>query len=339
MKKINCKNVLFINYGGIGDEVLFLPTIEAFKKLYPESKITLCLEKRAEGIKNLSNAIDDIITVDIKAKGVKKYLNILKLIVSLWFMGFDTVISSGKSPFVSIILFLSGIKTKAGYKTKTSKLLTFEVPLNENCYAGNMYFDLIKPFGEVEFELPNILYDKDFPLPEGVSDGEFILIHPGVSLMSIKKNIFKCPDVDFWNDVIQDILNMNKTVLLAGGPDDKEIIEKILSNENIKNHPRFYSMFNKTKNLYEMAGLINKAGQMISADSAPLHFGVALKKDIIVLFGPTNEEKLVPKQDNIKVITNKNISCRPCLWHKRTVNCKSSKCLEFKKEDLLNCVK
>lgn len=64
-------------------------------------------------------------------------------------MGFDTVISSGKSPFVAIILFLTGIKTKVGYKTKTSKLLNFEVPLNENVYAGNMYFDLIKPFGEV----------------------------------------------------------------------------------------------------------------------------------------------------------------------------------------------
>ncbi|MCD8024119.1 MAG: hypothetical protein LUE64_01130, partial [Candidatus Gastranaerophilales bacterium] len=95
------KNVLFINYGGIGDEILFLPAIQAFKKLYPNSKVTLCLEPRASGIKTLYPFIDDIITVDIKAWGLKKYFNILKFIFSAWFKKFDIVISSGKSPFVS----------------------------------------------------------------------------------------------------------------------------------------------------------------------------------------------------------------------------------------------
>ena len=67
MKK-NCNKVLFINYGGIGDEILFLPAIEGFKKLYPNAKVTLCLEPRAKGVKGLTNVIDDIITVDIKSK-------------------------------------------------------------------------------------------------------------------------------------------------------------------------------------------------------------------------------------------------------------------------------
>lgn len=332
------KNVLFINYGGIGDEILFLPCIQGFKKLYPDSKITLCLENRAKGIKSLTPLIDDIITVDIKAQGIKKYLNILKLIFSLWFKGFDAVISSGKSPFVSIILFLTGIKIKAGYKTKTSKLLTYEIPLNEDTYAGNMYFDLIKPFGGVEFELPLIIYDENFKLPKNFFENDFILIHPGVSLMSVKKNILKCPDVSFWVDLIKGLLIKGKKVILAGGPDDKETVSKILENEEIKSHPNFYSMFNKTKNLYEMAGLIKKAKTMICCDSAPLHLGVSLKKDIIVLFGPTNEKKLVPKTENIKVIT-KNINCRPCLWHKRLTNCENSCCLDFVADDVLNCMK
>lgn len=332
------KNVLFINYGGIGDEILFLPCIQGFKKLYPDSKITLCLENRAKGIKSLTPLIDDIITVDIKAQGIKKYLNILKLIFSLWFKGFDAVISSGKSPFVSIILFLTGIKIKAGYKTKTSRLLTYEIPLNEDTYAGNMYFDLIKPFGGVEFELPSIIYDENFKLPKDFSENDFILIHPGVSLMSVKKNILKCPDVSFWVDLIKGLLIRGKKVILAGGPDDMETVSKILENEEIKSHPNFYSMFNKTKNLYEMAGLIKKAKTMICCDSAPLHLGVSLKKDIIVLFGPTNEKKLVPKTENIKVIT-KNINCRPCLWHKRLTNCENSCCLDFAADDVLNCMK
>ena len=332
------KNVLFINYGGIGDEVLFLPCIQGFKKLYPDSKVTLALEPRAKGIKALSPLIDDIITVDIKAGGIKKYLNILKLIFEVQNKKFDIVISSGKSPFVSIILALTGIKKRVGYKTKTSFLLTDEVELNENCYAGNMYFDLIKPFGDVEFELPEITYDNNFQLPDGVIENEFILIHPGVSLMSIRKNILKCPDTVFWKDLIKNLLNKGEKILLAGGPDDQETVNRILDEAEIKNNPNFYSMFGKTKNLYEISGLIKKAKRMICCDSAPLHFGVALKKEIIVLFGPTNEEKLVPKKDNIKVVTKK-INCRPCLWHKRAYNCEKSDCINFTVEDVFDCMK
>ncbi len=337
MKKI-CNKVLFINYGGIGDEILFLPTIEGFKKLYPNSKITLCLEPRAKGVKGLTNIIDDIITVDIKAYGIKKYINILKLIFKTWFMGFDTVISSGKSPFVSFILFLTGIKTKVGYKTKTSKLLNFEVPLNEDTYAGNMYFDLIKPFGDVSFQLPKINFDENFELPFKFDENNFILIHPGVSLMSVNKGIFKCPDTNFWTQTIKNLLQRGENVVIAGGPDDKETITAICSDSEIKNNENFYSMFNKTKNLFELTSLMNKAKTIICCDSAPFHIAAALKKEIYVLFGPTNENKLVYKADNIKVIT-KNIQCRPCLWHKRLTNCENSDCIKFQPHDLLNCMK
>lgn len=338
MKNTNCKNILFINYGGIGDEILFLPVIQAFKKLYPDSSATLCLEKRARGIKTISDDIDNTIEVDIKACGIKKYLNVLKLIFTIRHMKFDMVISSGKSPFVAIILFLTGIKTRIGYSSSTSFLLTQSIPLNENCYAGNMYFDLLKPFDGAVFKLPKILYDDKFELPDGVKEGEFTLIHPGVSLMSIRKNIFKCPKTKFWIDLIKKILDKNETVLLAGGPDDEETINRILEDDAISKNPKFHSMFGKTKNLYEIAGLIKKSKRMICCDSAPLHIGVSLNANIIAIFGPTNEVKLVPDKENIIVVVKKT-NCRPCLWHKRLTNCETSACLDFDVDDVVKFVK
>ena len=51
--------ILLINFGGIGDEILFLPTIISLKKEFPNSHITLALEPRSRGIVDLTDKIDD----------------------------------------------------------------------------------------------------------------------------------------------------------------------------------------------------------------------------------------------------------------------------------------
>lgn len=334
------KNALFINYGGLGDEILFLPCVEDFKRKFPNCRITLCLESRAKGIEQITPLIDDIIEVDIKAKGVKKYLNVLSMINKARSGKFDVVISSGKNPLVAIILFLTGIKRRSGYFSKTSFLLTDGVELDENQYAGSMYHDLILPFLDEddildEISVPHLYADNDFNLPEGIEPG-FVALHPGVSKMSIEKNIFKCPEVNFWIDVIKGAINKGKKLVLLGGPDDKEIIEKITECEEIVNNVNFINLYGKTKNLADLMNVLAKADTLICADSAPLHIGVGLNVNIIAFFGPTNEEKLVPKKDNIRVITNKKIDCRPCLWHKRQINCNQSYCLNVNATEIID---
>ena len=60
------KKILFINFGGLGDEILFLPTIISMKKEFPDSEITLALEPRSKGVLSLTNIIDDVLFADIK---------------------------------------------------------------------------------------------------------------------------------------------------------------------------------------------------------------------------------------------------------------------------------
>ncbi len=335
-------NALFINYGGLGDEILFLPAIEDFKKKFPNCKVTLCLEKRARGIKQITNLIDEIIEVDIKAKGIKKYFNVLNLIKKAREGKFDVVISSGKSPLVAIILYMTGIKRRSGYFSKTSFLLTDGATLDENQYAGNMYHDLILPFLDEEdivdkICVPHLMADNDYTLPDGIEPG-FVALHPGVSLMSINKGIYKCPESSFWVDIIKGALNKGKKLLLLGGSDDAEIIGKILEHTEIVSNPNFINFYGRTKNLRDLMNVMSKADTLICADSAPLHIGVGLSLNIAAIFGPTNEEKLVPKKDNIRVIKNKKIECRPCLWHKRQVNCEQSFCLNIDVSDVLESI-
>ena len=109
------KRILFLNFGGLGDEILFLPTIQSVKKEFPNSHITLALEKRSNGITTLTNIIDETLFANIK--GQSKYIELLKLLFKIWKGNYDIVISSGSNKFISIFLFLTFVKERYGYNT------------------------------------------------------------------------------------------------------------------------------------------------------------------------------------------------------------------------------
>lgn len=329
------KNILLVNWGGIGDEILFMPVIKSLKDTFKECKITLALEPRSASIVQLCPDINDVIKADIKAKGIKKYLNILGFLSEVWTKNFDIVISSGKSPLVAILLFLTGIKERIGFRSKTSFLLTKSVELNENQYASNMYHDLVSPICDLDCELPKITVDENYILPQNLTKGEFVAIHPGVSKMSIRKNILKCPNLDFWKNLITELLEKGEKVVLFGTRDDEDLISKIIADEKISQNQNFINYFNKTKSLLDMANIFNKAKCAICADSAPMHVAVGVNVKTFAIFGPTNEEKLLPKSEKFHVIKN-NVPCRPCLWHKRAQNCDSSECLNIDYKEIIS---
>lgn len=324
----NFKNILLINFGGIGDEILFMPVIQVLRKTYPKSKITLCLEGRSKAFVNLTDLPDSYFCIDIKTKN--KYLEMLKLYFKALSGGYDLVISAGGSPLISLLLFFTGIKTRIGYKTSkyAEKLLTYAVPLNKNQYASLMYFDLVRPVSNFDFELPYIKAEDVEKLPDSV------LVHPGVSAMSVSKSITKTFEGKVWAQLIKRILKQGKVVYLAGGPDDNECISVI--REELKNIDltNFHDMFGKTKNIFDLVKLIKQSQVLICSDSAPMHIGVASNTKTIAVFGPTDDKKLLPVSDKFIAVHNQ-AECRPCLWDKRQTTCSDLKCLNIPLDDIL----
>ena len=324
------KNILFINFGGLGDEILFLPAIISVKKQFPDSNITLALEPRSKGITALTDVIDETLFADIKTKGLGKYFELLKLLFKIWFKNFDIVVSSGGNKFISMFLFLTFIKKRYGYKSgKLSELLlTKAVTLNKNQYAAKMYHDLIRDITDITTELPQINTDKKETIPNSV------LIHPGVSLMSIRKGMIKTVSASVWADVVEKLADSGKKVILAGGPDDEEVIKTITEKVPAE---KFTNMYGETKNLKELAELISSAEKFLCSDSAPLHIGIALGVKTYAIFGPTDDKKLIPQNDNVIPIKSQNCNCNiyPCLWEKRQTTCENLECLNITSDEIV----
>ena len=323
------KKILFINFGGLGDEILFLPTIISLKKEFPNSEITLALEPRSKGVLNLTNIIDNVLFADIK--GNNKYIELFNLLRQIWNKKFDIVISSGSNKFISIFLFLTFIKTRIGYNSGklSEKLLTYAVKLNKKQYAAKMYHDLIREITKYNTELPEINIEKQTVEPNTV------LIHPGVSLMSIKKGMIKTIPAEKWAEVVEKLADNGKKVILVGGPDDKEVIETI---EKIVPCEKYINMYGKTKNLKELAEMISGTEKFLCSDSAPLHVAVALGVKTYAIFGSTDDKKLIPDNGLVIPIKAKNCTCplQPCLWERRQTTCETLDCLNISADDIVN---
>ena len=324
------KNILAINFGGIGDEIFFLPALISLKKEFPNSKITLALEPRSKSVKDLTDIIDDLFLIDIKGK--HKYTELLKLIFKARAGKFDIVISSGGNKFISVLLWLTGIKERYGYNTGalSERLLTKAVPLNKNQYACAMYHDLVSPLTNNKTILPEINVKSQEKLSNSV------LIHPGVSKISVQKGCIKTISPQTWAETAELLIQKGKKLMLAGGPDDSECIE-IIRNYLSQKGLSFEDYYGKTRNLKDLAELIAKAEQFICSDSAPLHIAVALKTKTYVIFGPTDDKKLIPQSELVvPVKADDKCPLKPCLWERRLTTCETLDCLKITAQDVVN---
>ena len=127
-----------------------------------------------------------------------------------------------------------------------------------------------------------------------------------------------------------------KKVLLIGGPDDKECIDTIVS---LVPEDKFKNLYGSTKNLRDLAELISSADKFLCSDSAPLHLAVSLGVKTFVIFGSTDEKKLIPSSDLvIPIKANCDCKLQPCLWERRQTTCESLDCLNISPEKIVEKV-
>ena len=94
-------------------------------------------------------------------------------------------------------------------------------------------------------------------------------------------------------------------------------------------------MYGKTRNIQELASIINQSKEFICVDSAPMHIGVSLNKNLYAIFAGTDPKKLIPEKDNFRVIKNKSCACSPCLWDKRQTSCENPICIDINPDDII----
>lgn len=292
--------ILALVPGGIGDQILFFPTLDDLKQKYPEAQIDVVVEPRAKAAYRVSKSVSDTILFDFKgSNSLADWGNLLGIIRD---REYDIALSLGRKWGIGFVLWLTGVPVRIGYAGGADYLFTRTVPLNENQYAAAMYHDLLKgldintPTPELAVSVP--AKDLEWADSErkrlGVQGGGYVLIHGGSSALSQAKGIDKLYPAASWQKIIQDFQQKQPDlpIVLVKGPEDEAIVGAIAElTQGVK--------ITTPENIGELVALIAGASLMLCTDSAPMHLGVAAQTFTLALFGPTQPEKLVPKSDRI----------------------------------------
>lgn len=283
--------------GGIGDQILYFPTLKDLQLKYPKALIDVIVEPRAKAAYRLYSGVHEVLTFDYKDRNsLADYLNLLGIIRD---REYDLALTLGQRWTVGLLLWLNGIPTRVGYQTPNSWFLSETVPLKTEQYAAHMYHDLLQGLGinqpcpELFVEIPS----EDLNWAEGekqrldIQNNNYILIHGGSSQLAQTKGIDKIYPVAKWKIIVNDIQNKQPetSIVLLQGPEDAQWVKEMQAScSNLK--------LTKPGDVGKLAAMIKTAKLMLCTDSAPMHLAIAQKTPTIALFGPTQGSKLIPRE-------------------------------------------
>lgn len=287
--------VLALVPGGIGDQILFFPTLDDLKRSYPAAEIDVVVEPRSKGAYRVCQSVSNVILYDFKGRNSPAdWGNLLGVIRD---REYEIILSLGQRQALGFLLWLTGVPKRVGYAGGNNWFLTDVVPLNPDQYAAQMYHDLLQGLGiktpcpEISINVPR--KDIDWVEAEqkrlGLAGQGYVLIHGGSSRLSQEKGINKLYPVENWRTIIQDFKQRQPDlpIVVIQGPEDEPLVASLLkATPDVK--------VTSPADIGKLAAMIAGASLMLCTDSAPMHLAVAVKTYTLALFGPTDPTKLLP---------------------------------------------
>ena len=334
--------ILVIALSGIGDALMFTPALHLIRKSNPSAKIDALV--MFGGVKDMyerNENIDGVIHFDFLNKGI---LQALKFVLSLrgkYDVSVNVYPSNRKE--YNIINFLIGAEKRAGvrYLRRNFKEFGFlnnvSITENDNVHNVRTNIKLSSALMNREFNEEPPLY---FPLTDGdekfvadflnlnkINQGDTVIgLHPGSA--TLKNHIKRRWEPEKFAELGRLLIEKNNAkVLVFGGPEEKELKEKIVKEINSDK-----AVFVNAGNLGESGALIKRCGVFVSNDSSLMHVAAAMEKKVVAIIGPTNTHYIHPWKTEYKIVTL-NLDCSPCfIYSPRPLIC-------FRNDVKFKCIK
>ncbi len=321
--QINMK-ILIISLSGIGNTILFTPTLKELRRHFPKSEIDLLVlkERFSECVRG-TDLVNEIKVIP------ENKISLLKFIFSLRKNKYDisiTVFPSNKWQF-NVLAYLIGAKKRITHSYYVGKFQTMsflqncKIKANSNIHDVYQNLNLLSSLGIcVSQRKPKLLFqlqeeNKNFAAKylcmNRVYKNDYIIgVHSGAGPIGKKKKW----GLDNFANEINKIIKRRKHhfIILFGG------IEETKERNMLKNMINSHRVVIFNGSLRNTAALISECDYFISNDTGLMHiascFGVKQK----AVFISTNWIRTSPFSENAKIVKlNKKINFKYPFWSVR----------------------
>jgi len=333
------KRILIVRTDRIGDVVLSLPIAWVIKKHIPNAKVSFLVRDYTAPLVKNCKYVDEVITLKETNNKVNVAVNAAALKNK-----FDVCIVAFPAFFISLTLFLSGIKTRIGsgyrwysflFNRKVYEHRKFgerhELEYNINLLQQlNIFEDVNKSTADFGLSVINTIEETVLTELKNLGWNEtkkIIIVHPGSggSAVDLPKEKML--------SIIKSISEFENVVLvITGSTKEKELCSYFVVNDNVINTAGMF-------NLEELSAMIKQAEILISNSTGPIHIAAALGKNVFGFyprFAAVSPKRWGPYSDKAKVyqpaICQGDCSREKCL----STNCMNSIDIQKVTNDIKN---
>jgi ADP-heptose:LPS heptosyltransferase len=290
------RRLLLIRPGGIGDAVLLVPAIRAFKEAFPDSEVTVLAERRNGSVFALCPDVDQVVLYDHPRQ-----------LLSLLRRRFDVVIDTEQWHRLSaVVARLIPSDLKIGFATnERRRLFNHGVPYCHEDYEADSFLRLLEPLGIQHrnvkspfLDVPQRCGERAETVLASLKGQPFVTLFPGASIPERRWG------VENFHRLTKYLNDQGLPVVVVGGGQDREEGEIVLA------ECRGLNLAGKTS-LAETAAVLKRSRLLVSGDSGVLHLAVGVDVPTVSLFGPGIAAKWAPQGEK-HIVLNKYLPCSPC---------------------------
>jgi ADP-heptose:LPS heptosyltransferase len=292
------RKILFVHLGALGDFLLALPVIAAYRKPGGETEIDICA---SAGIRQLALGWG-IFTGEIDPER-NDFHRLFLPEVSLpgdqagIFSRYDLVITTSANPELT-----------ANLRSLVSRVLCPEKPgSSPSRHLQDVYLDcLLLPGLRAERKMveptllpPETWTSRGREILKPQKPGRTLIIHPGSG------GKIKCWPLSSYLELAERASRIGLFPCFLLGPAEKERPEIA----DLKNSTRFPVLSDLS--LVDTAAVLAQAGIYVGNDSGATHLAAVLGIPVVAIFGPSDPERFGPRGSSVRIMYL-DYECSPC---------------------------
>ncbi len=274
--------------GKIGDQILFFPTLDDLKRVYPDAQIDVVVEPGSKAAYRVCKSVTDTIAFDFKDRNsLADWGNLIGLLRD---REYDIAISPKRQSLPNLLLWLTGIPTRVGYKGKGSIFLTAAVPQNFQQSPAVKYHDLLQGLGinspvpELSINVPSsdITWSEKEQKRLGVQESGYVAFYDSQPADGGANY-----PINSWRQIIQSLQEKQPSlpVVAVKDADNEQFIKAMLASfPDLK--------VTSPGDIGKLAATIASANLLVCTDSASMYLALAVQTYTVALLAKEPESLL-----------------------------------------------